>query len=122
MALGALKALKNAGKQGVIRVAAPSDGFRIALDRVKNGDLLTDGTFSGEQTGAAVVEFLNQIFNQGLDANNLPMGSYFPVSTITKENVDQFIDPNKDNKFYKYSITPVKTIPQLRAEMAANAK
>jgi ribose transport system substrate-binding protein len=122
MALGALKALKNAGKQGAIRVAAPSDGFRIALDRVKNGDLLTDGTFSGEQTGAAVVEFLNQIFNQGLDANNLPMGSYFPVSTITKENVDQFIDPNKDNKFYKYSITPVKTIPQLRAEMAANAK
>lgn len=118
MGLGALKALNNVGKKDKIKVATSADGFRIALERIKSGDLLVTGTFSGEQTGVGTIEFLNQIFHKGLDANNLPMGSYFPASTITKANVDTFIDPNKDNKFYKYTIAPVKTIPEIRSEMA----
>jgi ribose transport system substrate-binding protein len=118
MGLGALRAVNGVGKQNQIKVAASADGFRVALEQIKKGNLLVTGTFSGEQTGVGAVEFLNQIFNQGLDANNLPMGSYFPASTITRDNVDQMIDPNKDNKFYKYTITPVKTIPQIRATLS----
>ncbi len=118
MGLGSLKALKNIGKQGDIKLATSADGFRFALERIKKGELLVTGTFSGEQTGVSSIEFLNQIFNKGLDASDLPMGSYFPAYTITRENVDQFIDPNKDNKFYKYTVSPVRSIPQIRQAMA----
>ena len=117
MGLGALKAIRNVGKKGKIRVSTAADGNRIALDDIKKGDMVVTGTFSGEQTGVSTVAFLDSIYHKGLDANNLPMGSYFEAHAITKENVDQFIDPDKDNKFYKYTISPVKTIPEIKADM-----
>jgi ribose transport system substrate-binding protein len=120
MGLGAIRALRNIGKTGEIKVGAPSDGSREALAAVKRGDLLVTGPWSGEQTGVAAIEFVNNIFNKGLDASNLPMGSYFTSFTITPENVDEYIDPNPENKFYKYTITPVKSIPEIRADLATN--
>ncbi len=117
MGLGAMKAIRNVGKKGTIRVAAAADGNRIALDEIKKGNLVVVGTFSGEQTGVSAVSFLDDIYHKGLNASDLPMGSYFPAATITKDNVDQFIDPNKDNKFYKYTVSPVKSIPDLKAAM-----
>ncbi|MBM2766282.1 sugar ABC transporter substrate-binding protein [Burkholderia anthina] len=119
MAMGAMRAVRGIGKQGEIKVAASADGLRVALEQIKKGNLLVTGMFSGEATGVGAIEFLHKIFYEGLDANNLPMGSYFPAGTITRENVDQMIDPNKDNKFYKYTIPPVKTIPQIKAEATA---
>lgn len=120
MGMGAMRAVKGINKTDSIRIATPADGLRVALEQVKKGNLLTTGMFSGEETGVGAVEFLHKIFYEGQDANNLPMGSYFPAGTITKENVDQMIDPNKDNKFYKYTIPPVKTIPQIKKDFAAN--
>jgi ribose transport system substrate-binding protein len=120
MGMGAMRAVKGIGKQGEIKVATPADGLRAALEQVKQGNLLTTGMFSGEETGVGAIEFLHKIFYEGIDANDLPMGSYFPAGTITKENVDQMIDPNKDNKFYKYTIPPVKTIPQIKKDFAGN--
>jgi ribose transport system substrate-binding protein len=119
MGLGAMRAVRGVGKQDQIKIAASADGLRVALDQIKKGNLLVTGMFSGEQTGVGTIEFLHQIFYGGLDANNLPMGSYFPAGTITRSNVDQMIDPNKDNKFYKYSIPPVKTIPEIKAQLGA---
>jgi ribose transport system substrate-binding protein len=117
MGLGAMRAVSGIGKQEQIKIATPSDGLRSALLQVKKGTLLSTGMFSGEETGVGAIEFLHKIFYEGLDANNLPMGSYFPAGTITKENVDQMIDPNKENKFYKYTVPPVKTIPEIRKEL-----
>jgi ribose transport system substrate-binding protein len=119
MGLGAIRALRNVGKTGDVKVGAPSDGSREALAAIKKGDLLVTGTWSGEQTGVSAIEFVNNIFNKGLDATNLPLGSYFTAYTISKENVDEFIDPNPENKFYKYTVTPVKSIPEIRASLAA---
>ncbi len=118
MGLGALRALKNIGREGSIKVAASADGDRVALDEIKKGNLLVTGTFSGEQMGVSTVVFLKKIFDGSLDPQDLPLGSYFPAHAITKENVDSFIDPNPDNKFYKYEVSPVLTIPQIREQAA----
>lgn len=119
MGLGALRAVGGSGRKGQINIASAADGFRIALDQVKKGNLLVTGMCSGEENGVAAVEFINQIFNKGLDANNLPMGSTFPAGIITRDNVERLMDPDKNNMFFKYSVPPVKTIPQLRAEAKA---
>lgn len=118
MGLGALRALRNIGSDGKIKIATSADGNRIALDEIKKGNLLVTGTFSGEQMGVSTSVFLKKIFNENLDAQNLPLGSYFPASAITKENVDQFIDPNPDNKFYKFEVSPILNIKQIREQAA----
>ena len=115
MAAGAFKAIRNIGKNGTIKVAACSDGDRVALEQIKKGNLLVTGTWSPEDTAASTIAFLDNIYRHGFDPSNLPMGSYFKAYAITPQNVDQFIDPDTDNQFYKYSITPVMTIPQVRA-------
>ncbi|MBP7002757.1 MAG: sugar ABC transporter substrate-binding protein [Amaricoccus sp.] len=119
MGIGSLRALRNSGIEGV-KVATSADGSRLALEEIKKGNLLVTGTFSGEQMGVSTVAFIDQIFNKGLDAQNLPLGSYFPAYAITKENVDEFIDPNPENQFYKYEVSPVLNIEQIRAQLAAN--
>ena len=113
-AAGAYKAIRNVDKTGSIKVAACSDGDRPALEMVKKGTLLTTGTWSQEDTAASTITFLDDIFRHGLNPNDLPLGSYFKAYAITAKNVDQFIDPDKNNQFYKYAPTPVLSIPQLR--------
>lgn len=115
MGLGALKAVRNIGKAGAIKVAASADGSSVALKQIKQGNLLVTGTFSGEQTGVSAIAFLDQIFHHGLDPHDLPMGSYFAAHAITRDNVDDFIDPNPDDKFYKFTVTPVLSVPQVKA-------
>lgn len=117
-AAGAFKAIRNIGKKGEIKVAAPSDGDRAALEQIKKGNLLVTGTWSPEDTAASTITFLDDIFRHHFDASDLPLGSYFKAYAITPQNVDQFIDPNADNQFYKYTITPVQSIPQIRAAAA----
>lgn len=114
MGIGALTAIENIGKKGQIAVACAADGFRVALDLVKSGDLLVTGANSGRATGEGVMVLINEIFRKGFDANNLPLGSYFPAEIITKENVDSLIDPDQSNPFFKYEVPPFRTIPQIR--------
>ncbi|BDC45920.1 hypothetical protein PTKU15_92170 [Paraburkholderia terrae] len=48
------------------------------------------------------------------------MGSGFPPGIITQSNVDQKIDPDPKNLFYRYTIPPIKSIPQIRAQATGN--
>lgn len=114
MGIGALTALENAGLKGKVQVACAADGFRVALDLVKSGDMLVTGLNAGSMTGQAAVELIHQIFDQGLDANNLPLGSYFPSAIVTKDTVDGVYDPGTANPFFKYTVPPFKTIADLR--------
>lgn len=116
MAMGALRALENQGMKGKIQVAASADGFRNALELVKSGDLMATGLFSGSHVGEGAIELIHQIFDQGFDANNMPMGSFLPPETVTPTNVDQYYDEDESNPFYKYTIPPFKTIDDLRGE------
>lgn len=114
MGIGALTALENAGLKGKVLVACAADGFRVALDLVKSGDMLVTGLNAGSMTGQAAVELIHQIFDQGLDANNLPLGSYFPSAIVTKDTVDEVYDTDTANPFFKYTVPPFKTIADLR--------
>ncbi|MCR6502343.1 sugar ABC transporter substrate-binding protein [Shinella sp. CPCC 101442] len=114
MGIGALTAIENIGKKGQIPVAAAADGFRVALDLVKSGDLLVTGANSGRATGEGVMVLINEIFRKGFDANDLPLGSYFPAEIITKDNVEGLIDPDQANPFFKYEVPPFRTISQIR--------
>lgn len=120
MAVGAITALRNAGLQDSIKIGTSADGTVEGMDMIKSGELLCTGAMSGPQAGAAAVEFINDIFNEGYDPSNLPLGSYFPANIITAENIDEFYPTDKtgfDAKFYK---TPQfvfpKTVDEIKAE------
>lgn len=114
MGIGALTALENVGRKDQIVVACAADGFRVSLDLIKSGDLLVTGANSGRATGEGVMLLINEIFHNGMDANDLPLGSYFPAEIITRENVDSFIDPDESNPFFKYEVPPFRTITEIR--------
>lgn len=114
MGMGALRAVENANLKGKIQIANAADSFRVALDLIKSGDMLVTGLCSGSHTGEGVIELIHQIFDKGFDANNLPLGSYYPSQIVTKDNVDQFYDPDTNNPFFKYTIPPFKSIPELK--------
>lgn len=114
MGIGALTALDNIGLKGKIPVACAADGFRVSLDLIKAGEMLVTGQNSGRANGEAVMVLINKIFREGYDANNMPVGSYFPPGIITKKNVDQLIDPDTANPFFKIDVPPFKTIPEIK--------
>jgi len=114
MGIGALKALENQNLKGKIQVACAADGFRVGLDLVKSGDMLVTGLNAGSETGEAAVELIHQIFDQGFDANNLPLGSYFPSAIVTKDTVGEVYDADTTNPFFHYTVPPFKTIADLR--------
>ncbi|WP_417241266.1 sugar ABC transporter substrate-binding protein [Celeribacter halophilus] len=114
MGIGALTALDNIGLKGKVPVACGSDGFRVSLELIRKGDLLVTGANSGRATGEGVMKLINMIFREGYDANNLPLGSYYPGEIITKENIEQYWDPDENNPFFKYEVPPFRTIPEIR--------
>ncbi|SDN03540.1 monosaccharide ABC transporter substrate-binding protein, CUT2 family (TC 3.A.1.2.-) [Ensifer sp. YR511] len=113
MGIGALKALDNIGKKGIIPVACAADGFRVALDMVKSGEMMVTGANSGVATGIAAVDLVHKIFGESFDANNLPLGSYFPAQAITAENVASFLYPDESNPFFRFETPPFRTIPEI---------
>lgn len=76
--------------------------------------MLVTGLCSGSHTGEGVLALINQIFDKGLDASNLPLGSYYPSQIVTEKNVDEFIDPDTANPFFRYTVPPFKTISELK--------
>jgi ribose transport system substrate-binding protein len=117
MAMGALKAVTNYDLKKQIKVAAcGADGFREALDLVKSGDIMCTGPFAGSAVGAAAVELIHLIFDEGYDAGNMPMGSYFPAFVISPDTIDEYYDPDTSNPFYKLQPVPFRSIPEILAD------
>jgi len=114
MGMGALRAIENQGLKDKIAVASAADGFRTVLDLVESGDFLVTGLGSGSHTGEGVMILINQIFDNGFDAINLPLGSYYPSQIVNKQNVKEFIDPDTANLFFRYTVPPFKTIDALK--------
>jgi len=100
MDVGILKAVEAAGLTDQIKVGAPSDGFNDALKMIAEGKLLVSGSWNGAQQGAPAIEFLEAIFFEGKDPSNLPLGSFFPPLTFTKDNAAQYINPDPKANFF----------------------
>ncbi len=116
---GALKAVKARGLEDQIEIANFADGSREGLQLVKDGEMLCTGTFAGPAFGAGTIEFIKQIFIDGKDPSNLPMGTYSPVDVINRENMDEYWDPDPSNPFY---ILPEFEFPKSIPEIIADFK
>ncbi|NUT76863.1 sugar ABC transporter substrate-binding protein [Pseudomonas sp. C1C7] len=116
IAIGAINALENAGKKNSVMVASGAGSFRVALDLIKQGKLLVSATNSGSETGVAAIELIHQILNKGLDANNLPLASYFPVTLITPDNVDTYIAADSLPPSTE-TVPPFRSIEQIKTAM-----
>lgn len=116
MCFGILKAIDAAGLKGKIKVGAPSDGFNEALKMIQSGDLLMSGSWNGDQQGKHAIDFIHAIFMEGKDPSDLPIGSFFPPLTFTKDNVAQYINSDPNSKFFKVPdfVFPL-SIPEIKA-------
>jgi ribose transport system substrate-binding protein len=91
MALGAIEAIKEAGKQKDILVLAAADGQKEALKLIKSGEYGATGLNDPVLVAETGVEIgLRVLAGQ----TGFPRVSYTPAVCITKENVDEYYDPN----------------------------
>jgi len=88
MALGALQAIEEAGREGEILVAA-IDGEKQAYDLIKEGRYLASGLNNPTILGQETIKLALQVFN-GEDVDPI---QYTPVDVVTKDNVDKYYDP-----------------------------
>jgi ribose transport system substrate-binding protein len=117
MGIGALKALESINKKDDILVASASDGAREALDLIKSGDLLVTGPYNSVQLGEETINLIHKIFAKDFDANNLPFETHLEAAAITKENVDDYYDPDKSNPFFKYEPIEFKSVEKVLEDL-----
>lgn len=91
MALGALEAIKAANKEGQILIVAAADGQKEALELIKEGKYGATGMNNPTVIGKTAVDVAYQILDGKTD---WPEIYYTPPVAITKENVEQYYDPN----------------------------
>jgi len=93
MTLGAIEAVKEAGRMEDILILAAADGQKEALKMIKEGKYgatgLNDPVLVAETAINIGIEALNS-------KTNLPEKSYTPAVCITKENVDQYYNPDAE--------------------------
>lgn len=91
MALGALEAIKEAGKEDDILVFACADGQKEALKLIKEGKYGATGMNNPVLIAETAIEIGVRVLAGETD---FPKLSYTPAVCITKENVDKYYDPN----------------------------
>nr|WP_072514287.1 sugar ABC transporter substrate-binding protein [Ndongobacter massiliensis] len=107
MALGAIEALKNAGKNGAVKVSG-CDGIEAALTAVKNGDLVITNANDGFCIGGYGAAYSLQAALGILDPEKMDPAErliYSKTTLVTAENADEiyakFIETK--NPGYDYS-------------------
>lgn len=90
MALGAMKAISEAGKEGEILIVAGADGQKEALELIKQGKYGATGLNDPTLIVRTALDASMDI----LDGKNVSPTIYTPVVGITKENVDEYYDPD----------------------------
>ena len=91
MALGAFEAIKEAGKEGDILVLAAADGQKEALALIQKGEYGATGLNNPKLVAETGLEVGLRVLKGETD---FPKVYYTPPACITKENVDQYYDPN----------------------------
>jgi ribose transport system substrate-binding protein len=91
MALGAIEAIKEAGREGDILLLAAADGQKEALKLIKEGKYGATGMNNPSLIARTAIDIGLQVL-QGM--KDFPKISYTSAVCITKENVDKYYDPN----------------------------
>jgi ribose transport system substrate-binding protein len=93
MALGAIRALKAAGKLKNVRVFA-HDGYKKGLESIKNGELLATASNNPKALSEKVMEVIRE-YKAG--KTRFSDYEYITPVLITQDNIDQYYD--KDSIF-----------------------
>ncbi|OIQ10376.1 hypothetical protein MTCOM_21680 [Moorella thermoacetica] len=91
MALGALEAIKEAKQEGQVTIVAAADGQKEALALIKEGKYGATGMNNPTLIGKTAVQVGLKVLEGD---KSFPKIYYTPPVAITKENVDQYYDPN----------------------------
>lgn len=89
MGLGALQAIREAGRQKEIKVAG-IDGEKGAYELIKKGEYLASGLNNPTILGSETIRLALNILN-GKPFSRL---TYTPAATVVKENVDKYYNPD----------------------------
>jgi ribose transport system substrate-binding protein len=93
MTLGAIEAVKEAGRMDDILILACADGQKEALKLIKSGDYGATGSNNPFLIAETAIEIGLQVLQGNSD---FPPKSYTPAVCITKENVDDYYDPDSE--------------------------
>ncbi len=95
MALGAMKAIAEAGMKDQIRIFAVCDGQKEAMALIKNnneGNYMATGMNDPALVANTAIDVALEIVQKG--ASDMPKIYYTPPVAVTKENVDKYYRPN----------------------------
>jgi len=113
MALGALQAVREAGKAGEIKVASAADATPEGLDAIVKGELVSTYTTDPYFNGAMGLAICYQSLVGELDVESLPRENrefYVDQSLITASNVDQFLAEPSDAEIVRSVQNPFSRI------------
>lgn len=104
MALGAVEALRQAGRAGEVLVTG-SDGGTDALELIASGEMVSTMFIDGRYQGAVASALTYAVATGQLDVADLSedQRSFFLDQTlVTADNVDEFLNADVDDSLYTY--------------------
>lgn len=90
MALGAMQAVKEAGKMDQVIIVSAADGQREAFEMIQKGDYGATGLNNPSLIGKKAVEIAVRVLS---GETGFPKVIYTPAACISKENVQEFYNP-----------------------------
>lgn len=93
MTMAAMKVLDEYKQLDGKLIAACADGQKEAFELIKNGNYGCTGTNSPTKIGEYACDVAGKWF-AGSTFGDFPSYTYTPAACVTKENVDQYFDPN----------------------------
>ncbi len=93
MAIGALKAIAEAGVEKQITIVAAADGQKEAYALIKEGRYGVTGENNPTKIATRAMEIVKEILN-GADPNGYEKVIYTPAVAVHSGNVDEYYDPN----------------------------
>jgi len=76
-------------------IACGADGTAYGMEAIKRGEIMAIGNNSSSMNAIGMLKIVRNLFIDGKDMNNIVPNTYTPTVAITKENVDEFYDPDK---------------------------
>ena len=86
MGEGAYKVVKERGLEDQITISSAADGDAVGIGLVRDGHLMTTGYNNSVAISKRAVDLFHDVFEEGYDANNMPIMTALPVICVTADN------------------------------------
>lgn len=96
MGEGAYKVVKERGLEDQITISSAADGDAVGIGLVRDGHLMTTGYNNSVAISKRCVDLFHDIFEDGYDANNMPIMTALPVICVTADNWEDVYEEGSD--------------------------